>query len=520
MNFIDNLTKTINNEKTLTTNGAVAYKSTGTKLLDLNFSVTSLRNASETEIINKFMDAFYENKIYAMRWLFWVRDIRGDGMGERRLFRTIMTYLAKEFPDIAKAVMDYMTEVGRWDDLLVLFDTELKKEVVGVIKTQLLSDFNNYQNGKSISLLAKWMWSVNSKNANTRKYALKLCHYMNIHEDKYRKMLSKLRAYLDIVEVKMSAKRWNEIEYSKVPSKANIVYNKAFLRNDEERRRKYLDSLQKGETKINASTLFPHDIVNQYCGIGRTAKPFDAALEELWKALPDYVKGNGNTICVTDGSGSMTSRIGNTNVSCLNVANALSIYFSERASGQFKDKFITFSRRPQLIDMSQATSLREKLNIMARHNEVANTNIEAVFDLILRSAIENNMTQDDMPENILILSDMQFDSCCESNSGYLSGRWGTSIQQSKTLFETIAKKYAAAGYLLPRLCFLNICGRTDTIPVKQNELGVALISGFSPAIAKMVLSNKTDPFECLLEQIMAPRYDVIEERLTDILKVA
>ena len=516
MNFIDNLTKTINNEKTLTTNGAVAYRTSGSKLLDLNFSVTSLRSATETEIINKFMDTYYENKIYAMRWLFWVRDIRGDGMGERRLFRVVMTHFAKEFPDIAKAVMDYMAEVGRWDDLLELFDTSLKTDVVNIIKGQLLQDFDNYQNGKSISLLAKWMPSCNSKVRNTRRFALKLAQAMGIYEVQYRKMLAKLRAYLDVVEVKMSTKRWNEIDYSKVPSKANLVYNKAFLRNDEERRREYLDSLQKGTTKINASTLFPHDIVHNYCGGGRHTKPYNIALEEMWKALPDYVKGNGNTICVADGSGSMTGTFGNTNISRLNVANALSIYFSERASGQFKDKFITFSRRPQLIDMSNAKTLKEKLDIMARYNEVANTNIEAVFDLILRSAIENHISQEDMPDNILIISDMQFDSAAESNSGYLMSRWNGNLQNSKTLFETIELKYLTAGYKLPRLCFLNVCGRTDTIPVKQNELGVALISGFSPAVAKMVLSNKIDPFECLLEQIMAERYDVIEERIKDI----
>lgn len=278
-----------------------------------------------------------------------------------------------------------------------------------------------------------------------------------------------------------------------------------FLRNDEERRLAYLDRLSRGETHINADVLFPHDIVNKYHEINSyfyDIKPYDAALEELWKALPDYVKEAGNTICVADGSGSMTSSIGGTNVTCLDAANSLAIYFAERSSGGFKDKYITFSERPQLVDLSRGKSLRNKIEIALSYDEIANTNIERVFDLILTTAIKGNMKQKDIPENVLIISDMEFDYCAKSD------RW-----MDKRLFEVLAEKYKSCGYKLPKLAFWNLCGRTRTIPVRENDLGVCLVSGFSPTVVKMVLSGKTDPFECLLEQINSTRYDPVEERI-------
>jgi hypothetical protein len=210
----------------------------------------------------------------------------------------------------------------------------------------------------------------------------------------------------------------------------------------------------------------------------------------------------------------MTSTISGTKVSALDVANALAIYFAERSSGQFKDNYITFSQRPQLVDFSKASSLREKIEIALKHDEVANTNIEAVFDLILKTAIDKNMSQDELPQNILILSDMEFDSCATTNRS--TGRW-SACRPNQTLFDTIAKKYEAHNYKLPRLVFWNICSRTGTIPVKENDLGVALVSGFSPAIVKMVLSNSTDPFECLLEQLNKERYNAVEAALKDVI---
>lgn len=520
MSFIEKLSETLGEEfnTSVTENGAVGYRTTGKELLDLNFAISSLRNCNERDIQKRFAAAYFENKLLAIKWLFFASDVRG-GMGERRLFRICINWLAKENPDVVRKVLPLIPEYSRWDNILNLLDTEVGLAVIGIIKTQLESDMDNMANGKSISLLAKWLPSANASSKETKDCARKIIKSLGITERQYRKMLSSLRKYLDVVEIKMSSKEWSAIDYSAVPSRANLIYNNAFLRNDEERRRAFLESLSKGETKINAGTLFPHDIVHKYTngGIYRNLNKFDTAIEELWKALPDYVKGAGNTICVADGSGSMSSHIGsNTSVSCLDVANALAIYFAERSAGEFKDKYITFSERPQLVNISKGNSLRDKISIALTHSEVANTNIEAVFDLILTTAIKNNMTQKDMPQNILILSDMEFDSCA-TTSHYGSTRgWGRAGIQKK-LFSELADRYAEHGYKLPRLVFWNINSRTGTIPVKENDLGVALVSGYSPAIMKMVLSNQTDPFECLIEQLNSERYDAVENSVKDLL---
>lgn len=505
MDFMKSLKEELDNRTQLTENGAVGYVTTGKALLDLNFSVSSLRNKSEKEIINKFIDAYYEDPLMAIKWLFYLRD--REALGERRSFRVILKYLAREEnkPELVKELLPLISEYGRWDDVFVLVGTVLQDDVISLIKKQLKEDVKNMKAEKPVSLLAKWMPSMTAYSVKTKHLALTIREALGMTPKEYRNTLTSLRKYLDVIERKMSAGEWDKINYSTVPSRANLLYSKAFLKHDEERRRKFLNALERGDrdAKINASVLFPHDIVHRYveirCGSWSTiTKSVDTTLEELWKALPDFVEGNSNTICVADGSGSMTAMISGTSVRALSVANALAIYFSERCSGQFKNKYITFSYRPQFVDFSNVNTLREKIEIALRHDEVANTNIEAVFDLILNTAINNNMAQEDIPQNILILSDMEFD-------------YATSERMNKTLFEEIELKYLCHGYKLPRLVFWNILSRTGTIPVKQNELGVVLVSGFSPTIVKMVLSNSTDPYKCLLEQLNDERYKPVEE---------
>lgn len=503
--FMNAIKNELNNETKLTENGAVGYRTTGKKLLDLNFAVASLRGASEQTIINKFMDAYWEDPVMAIKWLFYARDVRG-GLGERRLFRVVLKQLAKDKPEIIRYVFNFVPEYGRFDDLWCLLDTEAKNDVISIVKEQLGEDVPNMINGKSVSLLGKWLPSENASSQETKRYATIIRKGLDMTSRNYRKMLSDLRKHIKVVECKMSAKQWNEIDYETVPSRANLIYNNAFLRNDEERRREYLGALEKGEVKINAGTLFPHDIVHKYTSGSWCyyLNNYDAALEGMWKALPDTVKGNGNTLVVADGSGSMTCNVGGkTSVTALDVANALAIYFAERASGEFKDKYITFSNRPQLVDFSNAKSLHDKIGIALRHNEVASTNIEATFDLILQTAINNHMSQEDMPKNVLIISDMEFNRA-------------VSWSPNKTLFDAIAKKYAAHGYKLPRLVFWNVNSRTGTIPVKENDLGVALVSGFSVNIVNMVMSNKLDPYECLLDVLNVERYRAIEDAVKDI----
>lgn len=414
MDFMKEIKNTLNDEKALTENGAVGYRTTGKELLDLNFAVASLRSASEPEIVNKFTKAFFEDKELAVKWLFFARDIR-EGLGERRLFRVCFKALAELDEEAVIKFLPYVSEYGRFDDLLVMLEddvsAEVGKKVLWLLLEQLTKDELNMGEGKSISLLAKWMPSINASSKERKKIAKRICNFWGISEKEYRQGLSALRKYLNVVERKMCANEWDKIDYSAVPSKANLIYRNAFMEHDALRRQEYLDKLQKGEVKINSSVAFPHDIVNKY---SKGHNEFwrlvidkeDATLEEMWKALPDLVQGCGNTIVVADGSGSMTCKVDpKSQTTALDVANALAIYFAERSSGEFKDKYITFSERPQLVDLSKGETLKDKLNIAYTYNEIADTNIEATFDLILQTAINSNATQEDIPANVLIVSD-------------------------------------------------------------------------------------------------------------------
>lgn len=502
--FLKNLINTLNKNYnvSMTENGAIGYRTTGKELLDLNFAVSSLRNVEDSEVITAFAKAFFQDRKLAVKWLFFAGDVRG-GMGERRLFRLGLTFLAYQDPQMALKVLDLVPEYTRWDNYLALLGSPIHANVVDILKKQLDKDVEDMKAGKPISLLGKWMPSINASSNETRKYALTLAQSFGWTAKDYRKTLASLRAYLKVVEVTMSDKRWSDIDYEAVPSRANLLYSKAFERNDTERRKAYLEKLELGEAKINSSVLFPHDIVTKYSNgeiWNPKLRPLDTALEGMWKALPDFVQGNDSTICVADGSGSMTNRISKSQSTALDVANALAIYFAERCSGAFKDKYITFSENPQLVDLHNAKSLHDKIRIALSHNEVANTNIEAVFDLILDTAKTSKMKQSELPKNILILSDMEFD-------------YAVDDEVDEKLFESIKKRYDDAGFKLPRLVFWNILSRTRTIPIIENELGVALVSGFSPTVLNMVLGNILDPFECLLYQLNSKRYQLVEDAL-------
>jgi hypothetical protein len=393
---------------------------------------------------------------------------------------------------------------GRWDDLFSLLDTNKKIEeyVVQFIVLQLGKDAENMAQKKTISLLAKWMPSENATSAETIKLARKFITAMGIKASVYRKQLSAFRKYIDVTEVKTSANKWSEIDYQKVPSKANVKYNKAFYKHDLDRREAFIEKVNNGEAKINSSVNFPHDIVHMYDNLHSRITKVDPAVEALWKALPNY--GIENTLVVADGSGSMTSTLGKTNVSALEVANALAIYCAEHNKGEYYNKYITFSETPQFVIFNDDMTLSQKLDEANRHSEVANTNIEAVFDLVLKTAVNKKIAQEEFPHNILIISDMEFDQA--TGSGWNEKSSDTKF---KKLFEVIGTKYSAAGYKLPRLCFWNVNSRTNGIPVTENEAGISLVSGFSPAIIKMVMSDCLDPFEALLEVLNGERYSQI-----------
>ncbi|MCL2415351.1 MAG: DUF2828 domain-containing protein [Defluviitaleaceae bacterium] len=509
MDFLEIFDETLRDENnySITENFALGYKTTGKKLLDMNFAVSSLRRASNYDIINQFADAYFEDPQTALIWLFFVRDIRG-GLGERRLFRIIFKELAGSnyIPEyILQELIKIIPEYGRFDDLLPLLDTAHGQKIIDIIKIQLEKDIKGIQEKESISLLAKWLPSINASSKKTRATAMIIIKGLGMSYANYRKTLAKLRDYIDITERKMSGRRFDEIKYESVPSKANLLYKNAFLTRDKERRLEFLENLEKGEAKINAATLYPHDIVHAYMNISdymtnHLLKPHDETLEQLWKALPETPDLE-NTIVVADGSASMMMTIGNSKCTALAVANALAVYFAERSKGQFHDKYITFSGNPQIVDLSKGKSLRQKLHITLRHNEVENTDIYKVFKLILNTAVRNKVKQEEIPKNIIIISDMEFD----------SGTSGTNNRPDTRLFEQISKEYKKYKYELPRLIFWNVNSRTKTIPLTTNNLGVALVSGFSISIAKMVMSTELDAYKVLLETLNSKRYETVRQ---------
>lgn len=517
-NFADALKDTLDDEKSVTENGAVGYASAGSELLTMNFTLSSLRNETEQEIAKRYARVYFENPKLAVAFLFFAGDVRG-GCGERRTFRACFDWLVRNEPAIASRLAGLIPEYSRWDNLVRLVDSAISETVVGIVKKQLLADASALKCNGRVSLLAKWMPSERTSSKATRRLAKSWISRIGWSPRDYRKTLSALRAKISVVETFMSSDRFSEIDYGAVPSRANLKYAKAFVRHDKERREKYLEDIKKGKAKINASeAVFPHEIVSrlrrntdfgEYNGAWDSALDgsVDATLESMWNALPNKVgESDGGTICVVDSSASMDTRAGcNSSVTCWEVALSLGIYTSERLHGQFHDKFITFSKQPRFIDMENCKTLRQKVTLAEATHIVENTDIEAVFDLILHTAVDHGMKQKDLPGTVLVLSDMEFDDATTYGFMFSPKREA----KMKTLFETIADKYREAGYWMPRMVFWNISSRTGTVPVRSNENGVALVSGFSTNIMDMVMSSEIDPYKVLVKTITSERYQPV-----------
>lgn len=505
--------KKVQNNVSVTENGMTGYKTTFHPLLDMNFKISSYRHLKDEDIckdINKIVTEA-EDAQYLLKFLFMVRDVR-EGQGERRLFRVALKHLVDNvnFTNKSEVITDLIKNqiatYGRFDDLFIFMDTEYEQVLVDTIKNQLRADFKNMQEHKSVSLLAKWMPSENTSSVTTKTLAKKIRKALGADSKTYRKTLSALRAYLKVTETYTSANEWDKIDYNQVPSKANLKYKDAFLKHDEERRRDFLAALRVGvdkdgkAVKINSSVNYPHEVVSKYMNHSTWScrlKDYDETLEQLWKNLKQK-EGLNDTIVVRDGSGSMTCQIGDGSTTALDVSTALALYCAERLNGTFKDKFITFSRDAKLVDLSKDTSLQSKLLRAYRENDCSNTNIENVFNLILNTAVQGGISPEDMPKQILIISDMEFD----------AGRsWG--FNADTNVFNIASAKYAQHGYKLPKLVFWNVNSRTNTIPLKQNENGVILVSGFSVNTLNMVLNGETDPFKALVKELEVERYSAI-----------
>ena len=497
-----------NHNITLSENGAVMYETSGKNLLDLYWKTPSLRAVgpeSLREIEGLLMRAMMEDKRMFAKFLFFLRDVRG-GVGERNSFRNIYLWYLRVDRTNAVRFLPLVPEFGRWDDLVWLLcnynyeEADLvRSKIAEIIGTRLQEDLESAGN---ISLLAKWLPSPNAGNAS-RTMSKTVVRWLNnvgykMNEAEYRKILSKLREKLKIVERDISAKTYGNIDYSAVPSVANTYYGELFLKYDEERRQAYLNELAFGTVKINAAAVFPHDI---YSKVDVYKNDNQTELEEMWKSLPDYVSGDPGVLVVRDGSGSMCSRLNRSFTTALDVASAICLYFSQRLTGEFKNKFITFSAKPRLVDLSGCKTLKQAKQMLEGYNDCSNTDIEKTFDLILDTAVLHSMKQKDLPKTVLIVSDMEFDSATCSRIAPM---------ESANLFETIRRKFADKGYRMPKLVFWNVNSRTNAIPLRENDYGVILMSGYSVSLCKMVLSNEIDPYKALVRELESERYSDIE----------
>lgn len=473
--------------KTETLNGATTNISSGKYCLDLFASIGASRNLDENEIVKRFHRAFCEDKNIAMKILFFARDIRG-GLGERKVFRTIIKNLPKTSRSALVKNIQNIPEYGRFDDLLELMDTSCKREVVAYINEQLQKDIANIETGE-VSLLAKWLPSINATNIQTVKLGKRLAQCLNMSEKEYRQTLSKLRAKIKIIENNLREKDYS-FDYSIQPAKAMFKYKKAFIRNDKERYEEFLNNVQSGAIKMNTGTLYPYDIVRSIIYGGELSDEEKKSLDVTWNSLPNYTRDE-NALVVVDGSGSMYY---GGNPKPAEVAQSLAVYFAERNTGLFKNHFITFSENPRLIEI-KGDDIYNKIRFCIGFNECANTNIQRVFELILKTATKNKLSSKDMPETIYIISDMEFDIC--------------TVDADLTNFEYTKQKFSEKGYNLPKLVFWNVNSWQQQVPVKENEQGVILVSGCTPKIFEMVMEGETSPYKFMLDTINTERYEKI-----------
>ena len=535
--FMDALT---NNEKSYTANDGTAYHTSGSPLVDLNFSVPALRQVAvnfygkskhdryfygahcsmdAVDALRLFITSYEEDPLYTMKWLMYARHIK-LGLGERDVFRMMLTKIGDLHPEMALhfIIGTELWNYGRWDDVLhIFFDTMssvLRDGLGELIANQFRRDVIGCGLGDSISLLAKWMPSNNTSSKQKRSEAAILQSLLHLNAREYRKMLSKLREHLAVVDRKASLNQWNDINYNHVPSKANLKYRNAFLKHDEERRQAYLTSLEKGDdsVKINANSMFLYDIVQAYIDNNscwrNILRPYDETLEQLWHAQ-ESPKDYDDILVIRDGSGSMGQQLsGNSSVTALSVADSIALYCAQHNKNEsFKNRFITFSNRPQMVDISMCETLRDKLRRLHRFDDYSNTDIEATFDLILDTAVKHNLRQEELPSACLIISDMQFDQA-------------TKHEDNTTVIESCCKKFEALGYTMPRLIFWNVSVYAhNTIPVQMHPSGVVLVSGFSKSIVDMVVSREVNP-ETALKAELDAKCSIVDTALQGYVKVA
>lgn len=495
------------NNTTETLNGRRAYKTSFSNCLDLFYQGSSLRNDKEN-LTHHVLQAFKENPLLTLRMLFYFRDIRGNGQGERNIFRIGLSELIKVNPTAVLVNLKYIPEFGRWDDLFSLFglNPDIDQEISRIVREQADKDLDSYKEDRpnDISLMWKWLPSENASSPQTIALASKIRKSIfNINSKSYRKMLTKFRKITKVLEPYLMRKEYT-FDYSKIPSKAHQKYKDAFVRNDKERYKEYSENLAKAiksgsnDVKINAGTLYPLDIILQYFRkygtymVGNINDIQRSILNSSWASLRDYFNEDAkheNWLVMADVSGSMSSP------KYLPIAASVSLamYIAEHNNGIFADKYITFHSHPRFVSIDRNWTVEQRLNEVMRDNWFGSTNIDAAVNLILNAAVEHKISQEEMPTALLIISDMQFDYACTD----------------ATALDDMRRRFEKAGYKMPKIVFWNVAGQyMPNMPATKNDSGVIMFSGYSPSIINQILTAEK-PETFMLNTINDKRYSCI-----------
>lgn len=473
-----------------TENGAKAYNKLSNPVLTLFAQAGSLRTRNESKIREMFRQAYSYDKELTTKMLFYIGDIRG-GLGERRTFRICLNELSFIAPQTVENNIHNIAFYNRFDSLYSLINTPVETAMWIFMLNQWLSDVDNYMNNKPCSLLPKWLKSINASSAETRMLARKTMKMLNFPNEKvYRKCLSEMRTYLNIVEKKMCQGNWSDIKYETVPSYAMKKYRKSFGRHDYERFNQYIQDVTSGKKEIKASTLFPYDLVEEYWRKGNchshVGDAIDPVIEAQWKALPDYLNGSEvNALCMVDVSGSMHGRP-------ICSAIGLGTYFAQRNRGAFHNMYLTFTSTPAFETIEDGQSLYSIINQVTERGIGYSTNLEKAFELVLRTAVQHSIPKTDMPQAIIILSDSEIDAY---------------KRQDRVDFMTaMEQKFNRYGYDLPKLIFFQVESRQDTFLTLRPD--ALFISGQSAAAFKQVIGNiEGTAWDLVLRTLNDARYE-------------
>ena len=500
--FLDSIKREMN--YTETENGGISRKSTLDAVYDMFALGGAYRSRSDEDCILLFKKALEENEELALKCLFYLRDIRG-GQGERRFFRVCFKWLAKNYPELAFRNLDNIPEYGRWDDLYCVEGTELRADAFDVIQCQLNKDLMSLKEGEKegVSLLGKWLKSENASAEDTKYLANQTRIALGYSHKKYRKILSALRTRINIVEKLMSEGRWEEIEFAKLPSKAGLIYRNAFAHNDLIKD-KYEAFINSKETKVKAATLYPYEIVKKvtdtldYCGRTDLEETEREVLNKYWANQDTSMFNEASSIlCVCDTSGSMTSKYG-TSVAPIDIAISLSMICAENNKSDFKNKYISFSSRPQFIEI-EGIDFVDKVQRIYRQNLCENTDLKATFDLI-KNAILKTKKIEDLPKTIVVLSDMGIDSMS----------YWRDKSRVKTEMELMREEWARDGLKLPRLVYWNCAARNNNILDEIDNDDITYVSGASPIIFNSILRGLSGKDLMLEKLLYSGRYDNVK----------